>query len=328
MISMACRGERIPCVLCESEDHHEVSRSGRNGDALTTVICKRCGLVFTNPMPTVDELNAFYRWSYRTQYKKVLEPKPKHVYRSAERAVTRWERLRSIGPSAGRILDVGSGGGEFLYLMKKVGFSASGVEPNAGYGNFSRVAYGLDITVTPVEQLDLPAHSFDVITANHVLEHVRNPLTTLKLLKSFLSREGILIVEVPNVEATYHSPNTKFHFAHVYNFSDVTLGRIAGRAGLATVDIQQAPRDQHINIVLCHTERSSNAEEVRDIYHYEHIAAVLQNHSLSRHYLSRHPYSRLMRNLIRPVREKLAVRGKNIPREILDTVFDSVVAQG
>jgi len=29
--------------------------------------------------------------------------------------------------------------------------------------------------------------------------------------------------------------------------------------------------------VLCHTERSSNAEEVRDIYHYEHIAAVLQN---------------------------------------------------
>ncbi len=59
----------FPCPVCTQTERRVVSNRGRNQQVLTTVICTSCGLVHSHPMPTREELDAFYTSSYRLSYK-------------------------------------------------------------------------------------------------------------------------------------------------------------------------------------------------------------------------------------------------------------------
>ncbi|SVE37464.1 uncharacterized protein METZ01_LOCUS490318, partial [marine metagenome] len=71
-----------------------------------------------------------------------------------------------------KILDVGAGGGEMLYLLGKKGCEASGIEPNNGYANYATEQYGVDIQVGFAEDADFNPNTFDAILLFHVLEHM------------------------------------------------------------------------------------------------------------------------------------------------------------
>jgi SAM-dependent methyltransferase len=241
----------------------------------------------------------------------------KHVWRAARRALPRVRRLQALGCRGGRLLDVGAGGGEFLYLMRAAGWQVQGLEPNAGYGEFARQSYDLDIELLPLEQAEFPAQRFDVITVNHVLEHLRDPIAALRRLRGWLQPDGVLVVEVPNVQAHYHAPGTRFHFAHLYNFSRVTLLATAARAGFAPLDVALTPG-------VCHLDAAFRpAPETMPRWDAAHARAVsedLRRHTWWRHYLGAAPYRRLLANLWRPIAEALAIRGKRSAREVLDGI--------
>ncbi len=319
-------GEIVACRLCGSHDHDAIAKIGRDGARLHTVICRDCGLVFTNPMPSAQELRSFYSLRYRADYKGADKPKLRQVYRSALRALPRWDRIRTLGHSGGRLLDVGSGGGEFLYLMRQLGFAAQGIEPNQGYGRFSHDEYGLDVELQSLEAMDFAPESFDVITLNHVLEHLRDPVAMLRRLHDWLAPDGVLIVEVPNVEARYHAPRSMFHFAHLVNFSGQTLLATGARAGLHAINLELTPAVNHINVAFSRAPGGSSAQTTRDPAHCQAIAEALRTHTRRRHYLSRTPYRRLLANLSRPGREWLAISGKHSPQAILDGVFAPLLA--
>lgn len=62
--------------------------------------------------------------------------------------------------------------------------------------------------VLNIEKVDLPAESFDVVVANHVLEHVNDSLAIAELFR-ILKPVGVLIVTVPLIEGwdiTYENP--------------------------------------------------------------------------------------------------------------------------
>ena len=65
----------------------------------------------------------------------------------------------------------------------------------------------------------------------HALEHVEDPAAILARLRSWLVERGVLVVEVPNVEAQCISPGHRFHFAHFYNFSRERWKDLAGKPG-------------------------------------------------------------------------------------------------
>ena len=315
-------GEHVRCELCGSDDQEQITEHHRGGIDLTTVICRECGLVFSNPMPTQTELDRFYRLSYRTTYKGIFVPRPKHVYRSCRRALPRARRIRELGWRDGRLLDVGSGSGEFLYVMRELGFETQGIEPNDGYARFATDQLGVDVAIGPLERSEFSAGTFDVITAHHVVEHLRHPVAALRTLAAWLNPNGLLIIEVPNVQACYHAPRHKFHFAHVYNFSPETLSRTGRVAGLEVVDARLEPRTRHVNVAF---QRGSgealDAGHARDPSHYQCVRDRIHRHTALGHALSHHPYTRLAGNLLRPVNETLALRGRRDPREVLDAVL-------
>jgi 2-polyprenyl-3-methyl-5-hydroxy-6-metoxy-1,4-benzoquinol methylase len=58
---------------------------------------------------------------------------------------------------------------------------------------------GINVRKGSIEQIK-SNEKFDLIILSHVLEHLLNPSVFLKKIKSILSDNGILYIEVPSLE--------------------------------------------------------------------------------------------------------------------------------
>lgn len=231
-----------PCVLCGGVDHRTVSEKDRHGNPLHTVLCMGCGIITNDPIPTDAELADFYRKDYRTEYKGAAEPRLRQVWRNFERLENHIEANWDIYGTRKNGLDLGSGSGEFMFLAGKAGIKCQGVEPNEGYAQYSRNKLGLDVLNQTLEDTDFPARSFDLIRLSHVLEHMRDPVRSLKVLHDWLSDDGVLYIEVPDIEHDAHHKLTgrMFHYGHIFNYNPVTLRLAAGLAGFEELDVSKS----------------------------------------------------------------------------------------
>jgi hypothetical protein len=62
-----------------------------------------------------------------------------------------------------------------------------------------------------------------------VLEHMPNPIAVFDKLAGLINRDGLLIIEVPNIEQADASPSNIFFKAHLFYFSAATLIACASR---------------------------------------------------------------------------------------------------
>ncbi len=117
-------------------------------------------------------------------------------------------RLRAIAEQIGalngaRVLDVGSGMGGFLVAAIRNGVRAIGVEPSADYCRITQLRgmrYGIAPSVVRGvgENIPCPDGSFDVVLAQDILEHVRDPEQTLREIGRVLAPDGVALVTVIN----------------------------------------------------------------------------------------------------------------------------------
>ena len=206
------------CVLCEGDSAELVSnKDAKSGDILPVYFCISCGLVQQSPMPDEEVLKIYYSHHYRLDYKATYTPKKKHIVRAGIAAKNRLDMLRNAGISSGNLVDIGAGGGEFVYLSRRYGFNSKGLEPNQGYSEYARQEYRVEISTCGIE--DLQKHSCDVITMFHVLEHIRSPKAVVEALNQALADDGYVLIEVPNVEAKDNSPHNIFFKAHLIYYS-------------------------------------------------------------------------------------------------------------
>jgi 2-polyprenyl-3-methyl-5-hydroxy-6-metoxy-1,4-benzoquinol methylase len=310
----------IACNLCGGRDVAVLSRRSRSGAQLRTVACRNCGLVWSDPRP--HDARRYFEEEYRVAYKRTFEPRPKHVLRAGRVALSRLQKIERFLSARLRILDVGSGGGEFAYLLKSLGHDVHGVEPNRGYADYAAAQYGLDIARGFIGDAELAAASLDVITVWHVLEHTEDPGAVLRKLRRALRPGGTLVVEVPNVEATCQSPASTFHEAHLYNFNTATLDRLAEKSGLHPV--ASSLSEDGGNITAVYRPGPEGAERTQDLAlpgNFERVASVIRRHTPLSHLFSAHPYRRTMCRLGRMLDERRHTNHPATGREILDTLY-------
>lgn len=221
------------CQLCGNNAWRTVSTVDRHGKPLTTLLCEGCGIVVNDPIPSDEQLAAFYRTDYRTEYKGAATPRRRQVWRNFRRIEAHIRANREVFRSGLRCLDLGSGSGEFMFIASALGLRCTGVEPNRPYAEYSRTVLGLDVKSQTIEETAFADGSFDHIRLSHVLEHMRMPVRSLETLHRWLADDGILYIEVPNIEseAAHKVRGTMFHFGHIFNFNPVTLRLAAGLAG-------------------------------------------------------------------------------------------------
>lgn len=109
---------------------------------------------------------------------------------------------KKIHPTASSLLDFGAGKGQFLAVAKDLGWTALGLETEAARATFATEKYGVDVQVGYYEQGTVGAAPYDLITLNHVLEHLPKPMVLLQELVSHnLAPQGLLYLEVPRADA-------------------------------------------------------------------------------------------------------------------------------
>jgi ubiquinone/menaquinone biosynthesis C-methylase UbiE len=117
-------------------------------------------------------------------------------------------RIRAIERECGslggkRVLDIGSGMGGFLIAAARNAMHVVGLEPNVDYCMITRLRgarYGLipSVVRSVGETLPFPDQSFDVVLAQDILEHVRDPDATLREMRRVVRPGGIALVTVIN----------------------------------------------------------------------------------------------------------------------------------
>ncbi len=229
------KGEISNCPICEYADFTIISNIDRNLKLLATAMCNNCGMIYTNPVPTDQELAVFYRDYYRFFYQGALsKPRKKHVLKRKLEAKLRTEMLSEIVPAGSRTLDFGCGSGELVEAMLSEGYDSHGFEIGQAYGSEAAGRLGSRIKVSDWNEVDYQPE-FDLITSFQVVEHLRDPLNAVRAMMSWLAPGGVIHLEVPDLATQPCKGFGRFHFAHTLGFNHWSLRLLGAMAGLQTV---------------------------------------------------------------------------------------------
>ena len=192
--------EKINCPLSEKKtvlkDYINVKDHSNTQEEFTIVSCETTGFLFTNPRPKEKDISEYYDFEdYISHTNKQIDFISKLYQKVRSHTIKRKFKLISKLISSKKILDVGSGTGEFLSYMKSKGFDTFGIEVAKKARKLSIKNHKL-LVKDSLSKLN--ENNFDVITMWHVLEHVYDLDGYMKKIKYLLNDKGILLIAVPN----------------------------------------------------------------------------------------------------------------------------------
>lgn len=228
------------CPICSARelqpDFVGFCQRQQDGRSWPVSRCVGCATRILNPQPSWDELAPYYNAQY-VAYGPAPGPTSLDSEIAAAKSTGKYRHVE-IQPGL-RLLDVGCGGGAFLVVARALGAEVAGVEPSE-HGVANARAAGLDVFHGPLDgYISGPGagRRFDLITANHVVEHHSSPVDLLSQMRSLLAPGGRIWFAVPNIEsetalalkAHWHSVDLPFH---LYHFTPASATLAAEKAGL------------------------------------------------------------------------------------------------
>lgn len=311
---------KSPCNLCGGTEGVLVQNRDRKGAPLAVTCCIGCGLTYVDPLPSAEELAEFYARRYRSEYKRTVTPRLKHVYRAGRVALARLRRLQPIAPPPARVLDCGAGGGEFVYLLARCGYAATGIEPNDGYRQHACREYGIDLRAGTVDANEFRDGEFDVVTIFHALEHFRDPAGGLRRLAGWVRVGGHVYVEVPNALTLVSSPANLYHYAHLHYFAAAPLLRLAAACNLAPVLVEGSPEQANLTAIFRRVERDV---PVASRSAHEDVMRVNRQRTLPRYLLRASTAIGFVRRLVSHTQERRAESARRSARDTLDALYEA-----
>jgi len=229
----------LQCCICRNNNH---IKKYKKIDNYEYVRCDACHMVF---LPA-DQLhsNSFYQdaqtsisipksdnnkhaieyWSIPHLYEK---HKPIFEYFFNERL----SFMKKCGYNNGKLLDIGCGYGFFVDFCVKKQIDAKGIDIEEEQVLWGKKNLNLDLETKSIENY-MPDKSYDAIVMADVLEHLWNPVDVLLNLSNVLSKEGILVIQVPNLLGFKLPPGNSWGPPHhLWQFSIKTLKKLLIKTG-------------------------------------------------------------------------------------------------
>ncbi len=219
------------CILCGSE----AGTIYRRNDDDCILKCFKCGLLFVSPQPTEEKLRQYYR-----------DFEPDYQFKYKDEAVKRGKKILKIiqgFKKNGRLLDVGCGHGFFMDVARKKGWNVSGVEISPTASEFARSNFSLDVFTGELSEADLKDSYFDLISLQHTLEHLREPLKDLSTVRNKLRDDGLLVVAVPN-SLSLMARCAKINWlclaekTHLFHYTKSTLAKLLVKSGFRIIIVK------------------------------------------------------------------------------------------
>lgn len=198
------------CPFCNSQNNtHYLNLKDYflSQEEFDIVRCNECGLLYTSPRPDAGIMQKYYdsdQYFSHQENSSGLIPRIYEFVKSFN--LKRKLSIATSGKSAGKILDIGCGTGDFLLKAKQNRWDISALEPNDHAREIASKRLDIPI-IRPEDISEMPDSSFDVITMWHVLEHVENLREETEHLYRLLKAGGRLVIAVPN----YQSYDAKYY---------------------------------------------------------------------------------------------------------------------
>ena len=227
------------CPICSHKADKSRLVYSRARDGLYA--CAGCGSLFANPRCRADQLGDLYRGQPGRGEPLNLPRQAVLAGRQLHKTVARLLLRRcpqAFGPGR-RALDFGCGHGIFLDELRQAGLAALGIELRPDAAEYARTQLHLDVRTgdeSALEEMD--EQSFDLVTAQEVLEHALDPRRTLALLAGRLKVGGWMMLSFPNLQCWRHRLEGEhwFNIRNPTHFNFFTLRAIRdllGELGLA-----------------------------------------------------------------------------------------------
>jgi 2-polyprenyl-3-methyl-5-hydroxy-6-metoxy-1,4-benzoquinol methylase len=288
------------CPLCGRNDFRLLKNNDRYFMGLRTVGCLKCGLVQTNPRPSEYGLNKFYSFFYRKYYQGVVTPSLSYLKKiNKEHRLSdavKFIQEKTLLNKNSSILDVGCSEGTMFGELRKAGFTGSlcGVELNKEFADYAKNNYKAEV----YERLDDITEKFDLVTMNHVFEHLLNPIQELERMAIYIKEKGYIYIDVPDIEE--YSNLNDLHLAHLFHYSSRTITTLMKIAGYEVVLCEKhTPKDHpkslrilarpSLNKSNCHIETSDVTEKKT----WDQICSIsISKFSVIRNFISRIPFAK------------------------------------
>lgn len=243
----------ISCNICASEAADVLFEQGVAQSA-RIVKCRDCGLIYASPRSAgVDHEG--YEQNAPEGLLEGVEANPAHPYRwryDKEKLQVRdfdktYALLRELHPDKGHVVEVGSGLGFLLRRFIDDGWTATGVDPWRELPLFTRQVQGFDTLPVTLERAELPDASADVVILLHVIEHVPDPIATMREIRRVLKPGGHMVLETPRYDTLMfrlmgRRERSLRMDGHIYFYTDRTLRDSYEKAGFEHVDMAHVGR--------------------------------------------------------------------------------------
>jgi 2-polyprenyl-3-methyl-5-hydroxy-6-metoxy-1,4-benzoquinol methylase len=139
------------------------------------------------------------------------------------------------------ILDVGCATGALLEILKDRGWEATGVEICTSAQAYARAVRNLDVRSLPLRENHFPCHTFDVVLASHLIEHLNDPRAFIREVHRILFPGGYFLLTTPNIGGfqarLFKNRWRSAIFDHLFLFSIKTLSRLLRDCGFDVVRV-------------------------------------------------------------------------------------------
>ena len=96
-----------------------------------------------------------------------------------------------------KVLELGSAHGGFVAMLHLAGFEAAGLELSPWLVQYAVETFGIPMYQGPLEDQQISPGSLDAIVLMDVLEHLPDPVGTMRRAVDLLSPDGILLIQTP-----------------------------------------------------------------------------------------------------------------------------------
>jgi len=205
-------------------------------------------------------LRALYLWAATrarpsrdlTTAARMLPLVPRLVRNEASFTTAAASTPRPAGPDgAPRLLDVGCGDATLVARMRDLGWEAEGIDIDPLVVK-AAAARGLAVRLATLGDVlqEEPSPRFDTIVLDHVLEHLPDPVESLRIARRLLSPGGFVWIATPNLCSLGHRSFGQAWMPldpprHHVLFSPGALNAALRSAGFSSMLTQPAARTAH-----------------------------------------------------------------------------------
>jgi 2-polyprenyl-3-methyl-5-hydroxy-6-metoxy-1,4-benzoquinol methylase len=144
-----------------------------------------------------------------------------------------------MGPYS--VLDIGCNDGSQLDAFKELLFKTHGVDPAENLYPTSSAKHNVVLGFWDSISANLLGQEFDVITTQNAFAHIPDPLSYLKLAKTYLKTDGKIFISTSQSDMVLNGEFDTIYHEHISYYNVESMKALAERAGLHLIDVVKTP---------------------------------------------------------------------------------------